>query len=189
MKTKNGLLKNGFKFTLFFSTMILLLGCQPDNPPPNNSNNNSGTLTLKWNLSIDGQNYSYTVDYPNNSGAGSIYSISGNNGQITLAKEYPATETLSISKAGMTNIGNYTFTSGNFGSDNSIYFMSNFQIGYSNSYGGSTNVEITSFSPNSVASAGSSGAGLVKGTISGTIGRASGGVANISGSFEALRNN
>jgi hypothetical protein len=189
MKAKNVLFKIVFNLATFTGVAVFLLGCQPDNPPPNNNSNNSGSLTLKWNLTIDGQNYSYSVDYPNNSGAGSLYSISGNNGQITLAKEYPATEFLMISKVGMTNTGNYTLTSSNVGADNSISFNQDFQMGYSNSYGGSTNVEITSFSPNSVASAGSSGAGLVKGTITGTIGRATGGVANISGSFEALRNN
>lgn len=189
MKTKNGLLKNGFKFTLFIGTMISLLGCQPDNPQPNPS----GTVLTKWTMTINGQTQSWQGNFPessNNNTGGSQYTYSNGNGQLAFVKDpSQAMFTAQIAKSGMNSTGTFTISSTNYSTSNA-FFINDFSNGVflTTQYGGNINVNIQSF-PNQTASTDISSSTLVKGTFSGTVGSSSGALTNVTGSFESIRIN
>jgi hypothetical protein len=166
----------------------LFLGCNPNNPQPN------GTASIKWNMTIDGINYSWQGTYPESStsaSGGSQYILqSGGPGQIILSNSGTGQGiSVSISHSNMTGVGSSLFNQSNSSTNSFFSIMdgTNVMNSYSNEYGGSLSLNITTFPSNTVQENGISNSALVKGNFSGTLGKASGGTSTVSGSFESIR--
>ena len=171
-----------FKFLLVGIIGISILGCNPDNPEPNNPS--TGTA-LQWNVTIDGQTYSWQGSYPNNLGGGTA--TAGSNGTssqpFSIACVGPGGTSLGISLP-VYNSGTYNLNLTNYALSNYIAVVINGTPNYSTSYGGSVTVNVTQF-PSNVN-------GVIKGNFIGTIGKSpalGGGTTPITGSFDALRSN
>jgi hypothetical protein len=169
--------------TLFVGLGIFLISsCDPDNPQPNNPG--TGTA-IQWNINLGGQIYSWQGTYPDNMSGGSA--LGATNGSVTpcsiIGTLSTGNKTLAISLP-VYSTGNYTLTSSNSSPSNYIAFSENGSPNFSTQYGGSVNVNVTSF-PNVVN-------GVISGSFSGTIGKSpttGGGTVTISGSFDVLRSN
>jgi hypothetical protein len=171
------------KFRTYASISILLIltGCNPNNPTPNSS------ISASWSATINGSNYSYTCSYTN--GVASSNNLPGTctygTPSIILSKGVAAGTTgdeitISIEKQQLA-VGTYNITSST-GTNPGMSIVKNFAtIGHS--YYPNTNVtlNITEF-PSSVG-------GLVKGNFNGVIGTTMFGTATmpISGQFQVVR--
>ena len=165
---------------LFSITSLLFLsGCNQNNPQPNNA------VTIKWNATIDGQNYSWEDSYPSSTGSSQYNST---NKTISLSKTSGGNVAISFGKSTMTQTGTYTFSQSNF-SSSSLASISINNVTWGNAYGGSLNLTISSFSSQTVTSNTATSANITKGSFSGTIGKSIGGTSSVSGSFEAVRLN
>jgi len=189
MKTKNNFFKILGVMSVLTATAAVFSGCQQNNPQPN------GSVTIKWNATINGQNYTWQDTYPEastNATGGSQYTKSSNGGQIILANggDFNALQ-INMSNPNMTSSGNYTISSANYSTYNSFSVMNgaNAQNMLSIAYGGNITINITTFPSNTVSANGVSSNAIVKGNFSGTIGNSSGGTVPISGSFESVRIN
>jgi hypothetical protein len=176
-----------FKFLLIGIIGISILGCNPDNPEPN------GSVIIKWNMTLDGQNYSWQDTYPESSTSAtgsSQFTLQSNGvGQFILSNSQSMNGlTISITKSAMNNAGSYSFNQTNY-TTNSSFSIINSANGtiQNNSFGGSVVLNITVFPTNSVSVNGVSTSSLVKGSFSGTIGKSAGGTSTLSGSFESIR--
>jgi hypothetical protein len=187
MKTKNSFFKILGVISVLTATAVVFSGCQPDNPQPN------GSVTIKWNATINGQNYTWQDNYPQSSTnvtGGSQYSKSSNGGSVQLAKGADMSNLqIVMSSPNMTSTGSFSISSSNYSTFNSFYVLdgANPQNMLSTSYGGNITVNITTFPTNSVSANGVSSNPIVKGNFSGSIGNTSGGTVSISGSFESIR--
>jgi hypothetical protein len=177
------------KATIFIGLVYIFIGCQPDDPQPN------GSVTIKWNATLNGQNYTWQDTYPEastNAAGGSQYSKSSNGGQITLVSGGGFNSfQIIMSNPNMYSTGTYNISSANFSTYNSFSVMdgANAQNMLSIAYGGNVTINITTFPSNTVSANGVSNNAIVKGNFSGTIGKSSGGTVPISGSFESIRLN
>jgi hypothetical protein len=166
---------------LIISILLVLTGCNSNNPTPN------PTINASWSASINGSSYSYSCTYVN--GLASANNLPGTctygTPSIILSKGVAAGTTgdeitISIEKQQLA-VGSYTITSGS-GTNPGMSIVKNFStIGHS--YYPNTNVtlNITEF-PSAVG-------GLVKGNFSGVIGTSMFGTATmpISGQFQVYR--
>lgn len=166
---------------------VSILGCDPDDPQPN------GSAIIKWNLTLDGQNFSWQDSYPESStsaSGGSQYILQSNgDGQLSFTNSGSMNGiVINVSKAAMNSTGSFTFNQSNY-STNSMFSLVNManSTQLSNAYGGSVTLNITTFPSNSVSANGVSSSAIVKGNFSGTIGNATGGNSTVSGSFESIR--
>jgi hypothetical protein len=182
MKTVKSKLVRVFNTLFLGFGIIVIASCNPDNPQPNNPS--TGTA-LQWNVTIDGQTYSWQGSYPNNLGGGTA--TAGSNGTssqpFSIACVGPGGTSLGISLP-VYNSGTYNLNSSNYALSNYIAVVLNGTPNYSTSYGGTVTVNVTQF-PSNVN-------GVIKGNFSGTIGKSpalGGGTTPITGSFDALRSN
>lgn len=187
MKNLKSFTKKIFNTAFIGIIGISIISCNPDNPQP------SGSTIIKWNLTLDGQNYTWQDSYPESStsaSGGSQYTLQSNGlGQILLSNSGTMNGIMiSISKTAMTSTGSYTFNQSNYSSNSMFSIMNNTNNTQLNTaFGGNIVVNITTFPSNSASVNGVSSSALVKGNFSGTIGKATGGTSTISGSFEAIR--
>jgi hypothetical protein len=186
-----------FKRIIFLSlTLFAVLSCQPNNPAPNTP---STPFQISWQLNIGGTNYSWTGNYPDDSQptssanfGGSQLSKDGTLGNLNLTKSLN-NSTVFTSVIPNFAVGSFNFTPTSYSTTSMVSFIDNNVLMYSNAFDGSdVTIEINSISPNTVTLNGQYGAGLVTGTISGTIGvnpSNGGGTKSISGTFSAVRIN
>lgn len=200
--------KNYFVKLLSGSLVILnLISCNPNQPQPQPTpapapapTPQPSTVLIKWSLIIDGQTYSWQGDYPppTSGTGGSTYVLqSSNAGQLVFSKN--PNIAVAISKLGMSATGTYTISQANYNGDNSVFSIQDQSnnLWWNNSFGGSINVNITTFPSNSFIANNNSVSGItnnvkVIGTFSGTIGKNTIGsptitTSTISGSFESIR--
>jgi hypothetical protein len=184
-----------FKLLWIALSLFIASSCQPDNPDPNNSNT---AIQISWQFNIGGTNYSWTGLYPDDTeGTSSNYgssqfSVTGTYGSLSFVKTLQNGITILASTPNIA-IGTTNYTPSNFSSSSLFSFTENYNLKYSSGFAGSNvTLTINSLSPNTVAANGQYGAGLVSGTISGTIGvnpTLGGGTKTISGTFSAVRIN
>jgi len=185
MKNKKYNLNNlKFLFSLIIP-IFFFLSCNPDNIQPN------GSVLIKWNMTLDGQNYSWQGNYPESStsaSGGSQYVLqSGGPGQLILSNSGTGQGiSVSISHSSMTGLGTSIFSQSS-STNNSFNIMSGPNILNSNQFGGSLTLNITNFPSNTVQQNGISNSAIVEGNFSGTIGKLNGTLSPISGSFESIR--
>lgn len=182
------------QFRLIY-TLVLLLVVSVTNSCNTTSNSIGGSVVINWNLNIDGQSYSWSGTYPPSANqiVGSNYFLGSNNqGNIVLANSNSISSNcqMMISQAGMSAIGQYSFSPTSSVTDvvnititeGSVY---NPRV-YNSTFGGTVKVNITSFPSGTIANYSSNSAILI-GNFSGTIGRETGGVCSVSGTFQAIR--
>jgi hypothetical protein len=182
-------MKKSYQLWLLLS-LLIACSCQQNNTPPNSS----GSVLIKWSLTINGQTTNWQGNYPesstNNTG-GSLYTQSGGNGILSFLKD-PSQGMFSVqlAKAGMSGTGTYNINSASFDPTANSFSINDFTNGVilTTQYGGNVNVSIQTF-PNETVSTSISTSTLVKGTFSGTIGSSGGTLSNVSGSFESIRIN
>ena len=167
------------------------VGCNKNQNPPNN---NSGTVLIKWSITINGQTRNWQGYYPEVSQAaegGAQYTSSSGNG-ILLFVENPniAFFTFTFAKVGMASAGTYTFNSGSFNATQNSFQINdqaNSNI-ISTQFGGNISLTIQTFPSETISTQISSNT-LVKGSFSGVASDMGGTSNNVSGSFEAIRIN
>ncbi len=177
------------KLLLMLLSLLIIFSCQQNNPQPNPS----GSVQIKWSLTINGQTSNWQGNYPecatNNTG-GSQYTQSGGSGILSFIKDpNQALFSVQFAKSGMSGTGTYNINSTSFSTANS-FSINDFTNGVNltTQYGGNVNISIQTF-PNETISTSISTSTLVKGTFSGTVGSSSGTLSNVSGSFESIRIN
>ena len=144
-------------------------------------------VTVKWDITIDGQTYSYEDRYTESSNMDECAAFFQTNGGIPEAGGQIIISgsdgiTIQIASADLTGTGSYVFNEDSDGHISILHGMN----AYSSDVG-STTVNINTF-PLLVWSATENLEGTIsKGDFSGTIGDINGVVHNISGSFEAIR--
>lgn len=187
MKNVKSFINRIFNLALVGIIGVSILSCNPDNPQP------SGSTIIKWNLTLDGQNYSWQDSYPESStsaSGGSQYTLQSNGiGQFIFSNSGTMNGIMmTISKSAMNSTGSYTFSQSNYSTNSMFSIMNNTNsTQLNNAYGGNIVLNITTLPSNSVSNNGVSSSALVKGNFSGTIGKATGGTSTISGSFESIR--
>jgi hypothetical protein len=182
-----------FKFLFVGIIGIFTLGCNPDNPEPN------GTLTMKYNVTIDGQNYTWQNTYPENtqaSGSGSAY-FNSNTPSQGIGNIFATNDggnqlfTININKQNLNGTGNYSFSSSNFNTNSSNFTITKYSLPsiaiYSNQNSGSINLNVTTFPTSTANASNASNSAILKSTFSGTLGNINGGTSNINGSVEVVR--
>ena len=168
-------------FYLLF--LIVCFGCNPNNPSPNSANR-------QWEVTIDGQNYSWSGTYTpglvppaDNSGNCNVVNEPQFQpmGFTGLSDNGSTTHTLVISLPSYAT-GTYTCSQANYSNSNFVAFDTNGGVDYSTAWGGSITV-VVSECPSDLYETASC-------TFSGTIGRSpnlGGGTVSISGSMDAVR--
>jgi hypothetical protein len=179
---------------LFSITSLLSLsGCNQNNPQP------SGSLTMKYNVTIDGQNYTWQNTYPENtqaSGSGSAY-FNANTPSQGIGNIFATNDggnqlfTINISKQSLNGTGSYSFTSSNFNTNSSNFTITRYNLPsiaiFSTQNSGNMNLNVTTFPTGVASSSGAPNNAVLKATFSGTLGNMNGGTSNISGSIEVVR--
>ena len=194
MKNVKSFINRIFNLALVGIIGVSILGCNPDNPQP------SGSVTMKYNVTIDGQNYTWQNTYPENTqaaGSGSAY-FSSNAPSQGIGTIFATNDggnqlfTINISKQSLNGTGNYSFTSANFNSNNSNFTITRYNLPsftiFSNQNSGNINLNVTTFPTGVATSSGAPNNAILKATFSGTLGNTNGGTSNITGSIEAVRN-
>ena len=176
---------NTFLFLLISALSFQFSSCKKQNEAINE-------VTIKWNITIDGQDYSYEEilseedDFENgvailqtNSG------ISNGGSQLILSSSDGGMLTVQFGHVNMTDEGSYVF---NGDMDGSLSIMNNMDS-YSDALGigASTTLTITTFPAVSASTSEMLQETLVIGDFSGTVGDFNDDLHNISGSFEAIR--
>ena len=149
-------------------------------------------VILKWDITIDGQTYSYeetlTEDDEFENGAAILQTNSGiaNAGsQLILTSTDGGMLTIQFGHINMTQEGSYVF---NGGMDGTLSIMRNMNSYADNlGIGASTTLNITTFPTATVSTTDRLQETLVIGDFSGTVGDFNDVLHNISGSFEAIR--
>ena len=149
-------------------------------------------VILKWDITIDGQTYSYeetlTEDDEFENGAAILQTNSGiaNAGsQLILTSTDGGMLTIQFGHINMTQEGSYVF---NGGMDGTLSIMQNMNSYADNlGIGASTTLNITTFPTATVSTTDRLQETLVIGDFSGTVGDFNDVLHNISGSFEAIR--
>ena len=149
-------------------------------------------VIVKWDITIDGQTYSYeetlTEDDEFENGAAILQTNSGiaNAGsQLILTSTDGGMLTIQFAHINMTQEGSYVF---NGGMDGMLSIMHNMNA-YADDLGvgASTTLNITTFPTATVSTADRLQETLVIGDFSGTVGDFNDVLHNVSGSFEAIR--
>jgi hypothetical protein len=166
----------------FIGFVFLFSSCQPNNPQPNPTPSGS---SLQWTVNVDGQTYSWQGSYPDNMTGGSATAATSSIVQCNIVGLLTGSPQRSLIIAlPIYGTGSFVLNQSNYANNNVLGFTENGILKYSTGFGGSVNVNITSF-PAAVN-------GVISGTFSGTIGKSQasgGGTTAISGSFDALRTN
>ena len=146
------------------------------------------SVTLKWNITIDGQDYSYEEVFSESGESESCISffqtnagISGAGGQVLLSSN-DGLFTIQIASVNLTSEGTYVFDENTDGLMSIMHGVNAYTTDY-----GSTTVNITSFPSQTLGAHDNLESTKAKGDFSGTIGDFNGNLHSISGSFEAVR--
>jgi len=165
--------------------LILISGCKKQNEAINE-------VTIKWNITIDGQDYSYeeilSEEDAFENGVAILQTNSGiSNGgsQLILSSSDGGMLSVQFVHLNLTTEGTYVF---NGDMDGSLSIMHNMDS-YSDALGmgASTTLTITTFPALSASTSERLQETLVIGEFSGTVGDFNDVLHNISGSFEAIR--
>jgi hypothetical protein len=167
----------------FFGVVYSFSSCQQNNPQPNPAPSGS---SLQWTVNINGQTYSWQGSYPDDMSGGSATAATSPIVQANIVGVLNASPQKMLTIAlPVYGTGTFVLNQSNYANNNAFAFSENGnQNIYSNAYGGSVTVNVTSF-PAAVY-------GVISGTFSGTIGKSpalGGGTTTISGSFDVLRSN
>lgn len=194
MKNVKSFTKKIFNLALVGIIGVSFLSCNSNNPQP------SGSVTMKYNVTIDGQNYTWQNTYPENTqaaGSGSAY-FSSNAPSQGIGNIFATNDqqnqlfSINISKQSLSGTGNYSFTSANFNSTSSNFTITRNSLSsyilYQNQFSGNMNLNVTTFPTGVATSSGAPNNAILKATFSGTLGNTNGGTSNITGSIEAVRN-
>ncbi len=147
------------------------------------------SVTVKWNITLDGQDYSYEDVFSESGESESCIAlfqtnsgITNGGGQIILSTN-DGLFMIQIASVNLTNEGTYVFDDN---SDGSMSIMHGINT-YTTDLGGSTTVNITSFPLQTLGAHDNIESTISTGNFSGTTGDFNGDLHTISGAFEAVR--
>jgi hypothetical protein len=173
MRLRKSILRS-VKVSCIVSMIGLLLSCDQNNPQPNST-------VLKWNISIDGQNYSWQGNYPSTTGLSRVWLHNTNNvswGQVKLTKD--SCFHIELNAKNLTHVGSYSPV--DFYIIPWVVSTSGTEMISSQDCNGTCiTLNITDYPQNS-----NTGNRIIKGNFSGTASKPSGQIVNISGSFESI---
>ena len=147
------------------------------------------SVTVKWNITIDGQDYSYEDVFSESGESESCIALFQTNAGITSGGGQIILSTndglfmIQIASVNLTSEGSYVFDEN---SDGEISIMHGTNT-YTTGLGGSTTVNITSFPLETLGAHDNLESTISIGNFSGTIGDFNGDLHSISGAFEAVR--
>ena len=149
-------------------------------------------VVVKWDITIDGQSYSFEEtlsDGDEFENGAAIFqtnmALTNGGSQLILTATDGAVVTVNFAHVNMTDEGSYVF---NGSTDGAVSIMQNLSAYSDNDgSGASTTLEITTFPSETASTSNNLQQTLVIGTFSGTVADVNDDLHNISGSFEAIR--